>query len=64
MKHQIIVTNITCGGCVSSIKNGLRNIEGVKQVEVNQNAQLVTVEGEVEKSELTAKLAALGYPEK
>jgi len=42
----------------------LRNIEGVKQVEVNQNAQLVTVEGEVEKSELTAKLAALGYPEK
>lgn len=64
MKHQIIVSNISCGGCVSSIKNGLSKIEGVKQVAVNQNTQLVTVEGDVEKSELTAKLASLGYPEK
>lgn len=64
MEQHIIVQNISCGGCVSSIKKALSKIEGVENVHVEQNSQVVTVEGKVKKSLLTDKLAELGYPEK
>ena len=64
MKHTITVDNVTCSGCVSTIKKALGKIEGVKSVAVDQNTQLVQVEGNVEKSALTEKLLDLGYPER
>lgn len=64
MKQQIKVSNISCTGCVNTIKNGLKKIEGVEEVQVDQNSQTVTVEGEVQKEVLTARLSELGYPEK
>jgi copper chaperone CopZ len=64
MTHNITVDNVTCSGCVSTIKKALGNIEGVKSVTVDQNSQLVHVEGNVEKSALTEKLFELGYPER
>lgn len=64
MTHQITVDNVTCSGCVNTIKNALGKIEGVKRVAVDQNTQLVEVKGTVEKSALTKKLFDLGYPER
>lgn len=64
MTHNITVDNVTCSGCVNTIKKALGNIEGVKSVTVDQNSQLVHVEGNVEKSALTEKLFELGYPER
>lgn len=64
MTHTIIVDNISCGGCVSSIKKGLSNLEGVEKVDVNQTTHTVSVEGTIEKSTLTKKLSELGYPER
>lgn len=64
MTHTIIVDNISCGGCVSSIKKGLSSLEGVEKVDVNQTTHTVSVEGTVEKSTLTKKLIELGYPER
>lgn len=64
MKQQIKVSNISCTGCVNTIKNGLKKVEGVEEVQVDQNSQTVTVEGEVQKEVLTARLSELGYPEK
>ena len=64
MKQQIKVSNISCTGCVNTIKNGLKKVEGVEEVQVDQNSQTVTVEGEVQKEVLSARLSELGYPEK
>mgnify|MGYP002735442809 CR=1 FL=1 len=49
MTHNITVDKVTCSGCV---------------ITVDQNSQLVHVEGNVEKSALTEKLFELGYPER
>lgn len=64
MTHKISVSNIACGGCVSSIKNALSKIEGVESVNVEQASQTVNVEGPVEKSVLVQTLSDLGYPER
>lgn len=64
MTQQITVQNVTCMGCVNSIKKGLSKIEGVTQVEVDKDTQVVTVQGAVDKAQLVEKLSDLGYPEK
>lgn len=38
------VPNMTCNGCVSTVKGELEELAGVAYVEVNKPAQLVTVE--------------------
>jgi copper chaperone len=38
------VPNMTCNGCVATVKGELEGISGVVAVEVNKPAQLVTVE--------------------
>lgn len=38
------VPNMTCNGCVSTVKNEIEQVAGVAHVEVNKPAQLVTVE--------------------
>ena len=58
------VKNVKCGGCVSNIQTGLKELEGVTEVEVVIDNGQVTVRGDaLARDTLTAKLAALGYPE-
>jgi copper chaperone len=38
------VPNMTCNGCVSTVKSEIEQIAGVVNVDVNKPAQLVTVE--------------------
>jgi copper chaperone len=38
------VPNMTCNGCVSTVKGEIEQLAGVVNVEVNKPAQLVTVE--------------------
>ncbi|MEP6986947.1 MAG: heavy metal-associated domain-containing protein [Chloroflexota bacterium] len=38
------VPNMTCNGCVSTVKSEIEQLNGVINVEVNKPAQLVTVE--------------------
>jgi copper chaperone len=38
------VPNMTCNGCVSTVKTEIEELSGVVNVEVNKPAQLVTVE--------------------
>ena len=40
------VPNMTCNGCVSTVKGEIEQLSGVINVEVNKPAQLVTVEWE------------------
>jgi copper chaperone len=63
-KEEIIVANIKCNGCASTIKNELLKIEGVKSVEVNIEKDSINLEYDtVERDVIIKKLHSLGYPE-
>ncbi|OOZ40871.1 hypothetical protein BOW53_05930 [Solemya pervernicosa gill symbiont] len=64
MKEQFQAQNIKCGGCADAIKNGLGELNGIEQVEVEVESGNVTVEGaSLQRDTISAKLAELGYPE-
>ncbi len=62
--EQFTVQNVKCGGCVSAIENGLKELAGVSEVSVTIDGGLVNVSGDaLDRATLSAKLAELGYPE-
>lgn len=63
--QQIFVENIKCGGCINSIKTALMKLNGVSEVQVQKEEDLVSISGHnFNEKEVLEKLAALGYPEK
>ncbi|TYQ00316.1 copper chaperone CopZ [Tenacibaculum adriaticum] len=64
MKTEIHIENLKCGGCASTIKKGISELEGITSVEVDIENSMVLVETEKESStEIKEKLSKLGYPE-
>lgn len=65
MKSEIIIANLSCGGCVNTITKKIGALEGVNRVNVNLVNDTVTIEHveNVSKEDLTAALKKLGYPE-
>jgi len=65
MSNEIFtVKNVKCGGCVSAIENGLKDLPGVENVEVVIDGGQVTVSGsDLSREAISAKLQELGYPE-
>jgi copper chaperone len=62
---EMNVANVKCNGCAANIKNGLADMAGIEQVEVDVPSGLVTVSGSaLAREAIGAKLAELGYPEK
>lgn len=62
--ETIILENIKCAGCMSSIKDGLMKLSGVKTVEVNKEEEKITISGDnYKREEVIAKLSSMGYPE-
>lgn len=62
--EDIIVANIKCSGCATTIKTELLKIEGVKTAEVFNEEDKVTVTyNDVDKNVIIKKLHSLGYPE-
>jgi copper chaperone len=62
--EQFTVRNVKCGGCVSAIESGLKGLAGVSEVRVTIDGGQVEVSGEtLDRAQLSAKLAELGYPE-
>ncbi|HEY0720379.1 MAG TPA: heavy-metal-associated domain-containing protein [Gammaproteobacteria bacterium] len=58
------VKNVKCGGCVANIQKGLGTLAGVTAVEVVIAGGDVTVTGDhLDRTQLSAKLKELGYPE-
>jgi copper chaperone len=64
MKHNIVVENIKCGGCMNSIKTALLKINGVEIVNIDKDTETVSIEATVEKTILVNELSKIGYPEK
>ena len=61
---RIEVENIKCGGCAGSIRKGLMGLDGVDAVDVDIEGGMVEVQaGDGLRSEVTRKLASMGYPE-
>ncbi len=58
------VPNMTCNGCVSTVKGEIEQLSGVINVEVNKPAQLVTVEWETPASWtiIAQTLSEINYP--
>lgn len=64
MNEQFNVRNVKCDGCASAIQNGLKELRGVADIEVSIEDGTVHVRGEnLDRSQLSKKLAELGYPE-
>ncbi|MBK9192555.1 MAG: heavy-metal-associated domain-containing protein [Crocinitomicaceae bacterium] len=63
--EKIIIANLKCAGCENTIKKRISGIEGVKNVNISQDEDSVTVdmEDQLERKQITNLLHKLGYPE-
>jgi copper chaperone len=62
--EDIIVANIKCNGCATTITNELLGLDGVMSAEVLKEKDMVKVSYEhIDRDEIIKKLYALGYPE-
>lgn len=64
METQFEVENIKCGGCMNSIKTALLKLDGVESVSIDQETDMVTIQGNAVREVIVSKLNDLGYPEK
>lgn len=62
--EKVIVANIKCNGCATTIKNELLKIQGVKSVEVDVENDSIDLSYEnIQRDLIISKLHSLGYPE-
>lgn len=63
-KTSLNVPKISCGHCVASIQNELKEMEGVTQVSGDPQSKKITVEFQAPASlaQIKAKLDEIGYP--
>ena len=57
-------TNITCGGCATSIKTAMAKVEGITETNVDVASKVVTVkydESKVEESNIKTTINKAGY---
>jgi len=64
MKTSIIVQNLKCGGCASTITNKLSEISNVSDIEIDVEANKVTFtfQDETDAIAVKDKLKRIGYP--
>lgn len=66
MKTKVVVDNLKCGGCASSIKKGLMSFSEVSDVNVDVETDTIEVTHVVDFDEkkIKDKLHSMGYPER
>lgn len=63
MNQAIVIQNLKCGGCASTIKKGLSEIESVQNVEVDIENSTVTFDADESQTDaIHQKLSKMGYP--
>jgi copper chaperone CopZ len=64
-QENIIIANLSCGGCVKTITKELSSIAGLDRVEVDLDSHTVLVNHSdvVSREEITRTLLGIGYPE-
>jgi copper chaperone CopZ len=64
-KLELLVENIKCGGCMTSIKKGILELAGVTHVDIALKEEKITIEGNrLNRAAILKKLDSMGYPEK
>lgn len=62
--ENIIIANLKCSGCATTIKKELEKLEGVQNVIVDPETDSVDLSYEnIERDVIIQKLHSLGYPE-
>jgi copper chaperone CopZ len=63
--ENIYIENLKCSGCMRTIIGSLSKIDGVKEVKIDQEHELVSIDSDdaTDRSVLVSKLFDLGYPE-
>lgn len=64
MNTSIVVQNLKCGGCASTITGKLSELENISDIEINIDESEITF-NHLNKSDIDAvsnKLSAIGYP--
>ena len=63
--EKIIIANLKCGGCATTIKNDLLKLNGVNEVNVDieNDAVNVNYNAGIDRKIIIDKLLSLGYPE-
>jgi len=60
-KHRFTVNNMTCNGCVSTIRQGLEADSRVKSVDIKLSKKLVSIEGDLSSEEAAGIIISSGY---
>ncbi|MCK4403714.1 MAG: heavy-metal-associated domain-containing protein [candidate division Zixibacteria bacterium] len=63
-KYTFYVPDMDCKHCQSAVEKALKEIPGVRNVEVLLEEKLVKVDGEVDKTTITEQLEKAGYTAK
>mgnify|MGYP000650902972 CR=1 FL=1 len=63
MKKEYEIKGMSCGGCVSSVKNALLQLPDVTEADVNLNSQsaALTMSRPIDIKELQAQLSRAGH---
>jgi copper chaperone len=66
MVTEILVENIKCNGCMTSIKNALQKIKGIDEVSIDLDKELIMIQSQapIDLDIVVKSLAKMGYPEK
>lgn len=56
------VEKMMCGGCEANVKKVLAEVSTIDSVSVDLEAKTVTVEGEIDTSEIAKIITDAGYP--
>ena len=61
MARTITVTGMSCGGCEEAVETAVGDLEGVASVSADNEADSVTVEGDVDVDAIVAAVEDAGY---
>jgi len=61
MTIELKITGMHCAGCVASVENALRKVEGVEEAVVNLTLEKATVLGSVDPTQLIQSVDQTGY---
>lgn len=66
METHILIDNLKCGGCASTIRKNLSSLKGISQIDVDPEKELVSIQHHevIDILAIKEKLHELGYPEK
>lgn len=65
ISEKIVIANLKCAGCATTIKNNLASLKGVSHVEVipEKDSVYIDYQDAPIRSSVIKKLHSLGYPE-